>query len=290
MSIVYLNGDYIEAEQAKVSIFDRGFMFADSLYEMIPVYSGRAFCLEQHLQRLRAGLQAIQLAQATASIDWPGIIAQVISRNGGGDQTLYLQISRGVSRQRLHQLPENVVPTLVVLSSPLTNTLRDVAELRGIRAIHCEDIRWQRFDLKTTALIANVLLRQQAVDRQCQEAILIREGQAIEGAASNLFVVLNGTIHTAPKDSQILAGVTRDLLLGLIRQRGLDYQESTVSEAELTGAEEIWMTSSTKEIMPVIELDGKAVGDGGIGPQCQAVTALYLDYKQQWIAAGKSAL
>lgn len=285
--MLYLNGEYIAPQDAKISVFDRGFLFADSLYEVIPVYAGKAFFLDKHLLRLQQGLAAIELSKATATIDWQGIIETVIEKNGGGDQALYLQISRGVSFPRDHDMPKGLSPTVLVSSSPLSRSLTTVSDLVAIAAISREDTRWKRCDLKTTALIANVMLRQEAVNQGCQETILINDGEAIEGAASNLFVVVDGVVHTAAKGPKILAGVTRDLLVELLQSDTIDipFEESAVTQQQLCHATEIWTSSSTKEIRPVTELDGQQVGDGGIGPLCRQLTQHYLARKQQWIAA-----
>lgn len=286
MSIVYLNGHFIPREQAMISVFDRGFMFSDSLYEVIPVFSGHPFCFDRHMERLEAGIEALGMQAGCAGIDWLAIVEQMIDKNGGGNQSIYLQLTRGVGAMRDHTAPREFSPTVFVMSNPLSRTLGSVDDLRAIAAITVEDIRWSRCDIKTTALLANVMLREQALQAGVDEAVLVRDGVALEGAASNLFVVLDRVIYTAPKNRYILAGITRDVIVSALQEKGLpglQFNESALTEEQLLRADEIWLTSSTREIMPISQLNGRAVGNADIGPVCKAICSLYIDEKQRLI-------
>jgi len=275
---VYLNGEFLPESQAHVSVLDRGFIFGDGIYEVIPVYGGKLFRLNEHLSRLQNSLDAIRITNPFSTTEWREILTELIHHNNGGDQSLYLQITRG-SAKRDHALPKNSVPTVFAMSNelkPLANTI--VKE--GVAAITLKDIRWLRCHIKAISLLPNILLRQEALDQDAAEAILIRDGLATEGAASNLFAVIDGVITTPPKGPALLPGITRDLVLELAASNTLPCQEKTISLAELQQADEIWLTSSTKEILSVTQLDGKLVANGKPGPLYQRLLTLYQDYKQ----------
>lgn len=279
MATVYLNGQFMPAEQATVSVLDRGFIFGDGVYEVIPVYGGHLFRFDQHLERLQNSLDAIRLPNPLRAEQWQDMLSQLVQRNGDGDQSLYLQITRGVAK-RDHAIPAQVTPTVFAMSNPLiTPPAEQLAQ--GVAAITMDDIRWQNCHIKAISLLANILLRQQAVDAGTAEAILIREGQATEGAASNLFIVKHNTLITPPKGPLLLPGITRDLILELARANAIEAREATVSRADLAAADEIWLSSSTKEILPVTRLDEQPVGDGLPGPLWQRMLALFQDYKQK---------
>jgi len=275
---VYLNCEFLPESQAHVSVLDRGFIFGDGIYEVIPVYGGKLFRLNEHLSRLQNSLDAIRITNPFSTTEWREILTELIHHNNGGDQSLYLQITRG-SAKRDHALPKNSVPTVFAMSNelkPLANTI--VKE--GVAAITLKDIRWLRCHIKAISLLPNILLRQEALDQDAAEAILIRDGLATEGAASNLFAVIDGVITTPPKGPALLPGITRDLVLELAASNTLPCQEKTISLAELQQADEIWLTSSTKEILSVTQLDGKLVANGKPGPLYQRLLTLYQDYKQ----------
>lgn len=276
-AIVYLNGEFLPADSACVSILDRGFMFGDGVYEVIPAYGGRAFRLEQHLRRLDNSLTAIRLAPPMSHSDWRQRLEELIRRNGGGDLSVYLQVTRGRAA-RNHGFPDDTPPTVVAMCSPLAEipaeTLRN-----GVAAITCEDIRWKYCHIKAIALLPNVLLRQQALDAGAAEAILVRDGNATEGAASNIFVVKDGALITPPNGPYLLPGITRDLIIELARDAGLSCREAAIAAASLAEADEIWLTSSTREIIPVTRLDGEAVGDGRPGAVWRRLHTLFQQYK-----------
>ncbi|MEE8378976.1 MAG: D-amino-acid transaminase [Gammaproteobacteria bacterium] len=275
---VYLNGEFLPESQAHVSVLDRGFIFGDGIYEVIPVYGGRLFRLNEHLSRLQNSLDAIRITNPFNTTEWGEILTELIHRNNDGDQSLYLQITRG-SAKRDHALPKNSVPTVFAMSNEL-KPLATTIVTEGVAAITLDDIRWLRCHIKAISLLPNILLRQEALDQDAAEAILIRDGLATEGAASNLFAVIDGVITTPPKGPTLLPGITRDLVLELAASNTLPCQEKTISLAELQQADEIWLTSSTKEILSVTQLDGKTVANGKPGPLYQQLLTLYQDYKQ----------
>jgi len=275
---VYLNGEFLPAEQAKVSVFDRGFLLGDGIYEVIPAYNGHSFLLAGHLARLQQSLDGISLANPHTAEQWTSIIGELIAINGGGDQSIYLQVTRGVA-PRDHVFPDNVEPTVFLMSNPLKAVPAEWKQ-RGIKAITVDDIRWQNCHIKAISLLPNSLLKQRAKEAGAQEALLIKDGYLTEGAASNAYAVINGTIYTAPKDEKVLPGITRDLVLDLASKAGLPVLEMPVSLERLQQADEIWVSSSTKEVLAVTEVDGHAVNDGNPGPVWKQIDALYQQHKQ----------
>ena len=282
--LVYLNGDFLPPDQAKVSVFDRGFVFADGVYEVIPAYGGRLFRLPQHLTRLDNSLAGIRLSNPLAARGWQTVFTRLVDAGGGVDQSVYLQVTRGQA-ERDHAFPKQITPTVFAYSQALKYP--EPAQLAaGVGAITVPDIRWQRCDIKAIALLPNVLMRQQATEQGAAEAILIRDGLMMEGSASNIFVVLKGTLVPPPKGPFILPGVPRDLALELARAHGMACEERAVTEAELRGADELMLSSSTRELLPITRLDGRPVGSGKPGPLHARLHALYQDYIRDF-RAGK---
>lgn len=277
MGIAYLNGEFLPLEQARVSVLDRGFLFGDGVYEVLPVYGRRLFRLEHHLQRLDQSLAGIRLANPLPAEAWQGLLEEVIARNAEFEQSVYLQITRGAAK-RDHAFPRGVAPTVFAMSNPLAPMPAYVKE-RGVAAIMLEDIRWRYCHIKAIALLPNILLRQQALDVGADEAILIRDGEVTEGAASNVYIVRDGTLTTPPKGPFLLPGVTRDLVLELAAAHDIPCREVPVTRAQLMEADEVWLTSSTKEVLPVTRLDGQPVGDGLPGPLWKRMIELYQGYK-----------
>jgi len=280
VSTVYLNGAFMPLEEAAISPLDRGFIFADGVYEVIPVYNGHLFRLEEHLQRLDLSLAGIRMDSPHDHREWRLILEGLVQNNPAPDQSLYLQITRGVAR-RDHAFPQDTRPTVFAMSSPLAPLPAEIRE-RGVAAITLEDIRWRYCHLKTIALLPNILLRQEALDQDAVEAILIREGEVSEGAASNLFMVHAGRIITPPKGPRLLPGITRDLIVELGQAHDMAVAEESITPIELAQADEIWLTSSTREILPVTRLDGRSVGAGRPGPCWQRMIALYQAYKASY--------
>jgi len=277
---VYLNGAFMPVEEAQVSVLDRGFLFGDGVYEVIPVYAGKPLRLEEHLQRLQQSLDAIQL---DAVEDWPVLVADLIELNGAGNLSVYLQITRGAEAKRDHALPGRTIPTVFMMATPFT-PVQDLDQVSAIKAVTVVDNRWLQCFIKSICLQPNVLLKQQATQAGAQDAILIRDGFVTEAAAANVFVIKDGVIYTAPKNELILGGITRDLVLQLAHATGIEYREEAPSEALLKSADEIWISSSTREIVPVTELDGKPVGNGQKGAVWYNAMQQYQVYKQQLIA------
>ena len=275
-NIVYLNGQWLPANEAKVSAFDRGFIFGDGVYEVIPVYGKRPFRLKQHLDRLKRSCDAIRLTNPCKDTDWKTIIEKLISESDAQDQMVYLQITRGVA-PRDHAFPENVEPTCFAYGKAL-NFPDEKTQSHGVSAITTQDIRWLRCDIKAVALLANVILRQSAVENGAAEAILLRDESLTEGAASNIFIVKDDCIITPPKSELILPGITRDLVVELAHANNLCIEERAVSVEELMTADEVWMTSSTKEILPIVNINNNPVGTGKPGSMHKRVLAIYQDY------------
>lgn len=281
MPIVYLNGEFLPPERATVSVFDRGFIFGDGVYEVIPVFGGRLFRLPHHLSRLEASLAAIRLRNPYTAQQWSAIFMRLIAENGNGDQSIYLQITRGVA-PRDHAFPPNITPTVFAYAQPLKYPSAEQLA-QGVAAITSGDIRWQRCDIKAIALLANALLRQQAIEQGAAEAILVRDGLVTEGAASNIFVVNGDCLVTPPKGPYILPGITRDLVVEIARTKNIACDEKPVSVEALRAADEVWLTSSTKEVLPITRIDGRPVGNGKPGPMHARLFALYREYKQAFI-------
>jgi D-alanine transaminase len=259
---------------------DRGFLFGDGVYEVIPAYGGRLFRLEQHLQRLTRSLQGIRMQNPLPLSQWSALLNRLISQHGKVDQNVYVQVTRGAHEKRDHALPTDIPPTLFAMSQPPT-PLSAPALAQGISAITRDDIRWQMCHIKAVTLLANVLLRAEANDNDAMESILVREGKVTEGAASNLFLVSAELLITPPDGPLLLPGITRDLVLELAESNGIAHAERDIKEAELGIADEIWLTSSTKEIMPVTRLNGNPVGTGRPGRLWGRLYRLFQDYKLQ---------
>jgi len=278
MTTAYLNGSYLPLEDACVPVMDRGFLFGDGVYEVIPVYRGRLFRLAQHLQRLQNSLDGVRIGNPLTVDAWRALLEELVNRNSGSNQAVYLQVTRGVAPKRDHAFPVGVRPTIFAMSNPLPEA-RDISGEQGIHAITLPDIRWQHCNIKAITLLPNIMLRQQAVEADTAEAILIKDGYATEGAASNIFIVRNGVLITPPKGPTLLPGITRDLIIELAADNAVPYREAGISEAELHSAGEIWLTSSTREISPVVRLDDTVVGDGRPGPVWKHMIALFQAYK-----------
>ncbi len=272
---VYLNGDYLPLAEAKISVMDRGFLFGDGIYEVIPSYSGKLFHFSGHMERLENSLSSIRLINPHDHAQWLKILTPLLDENL--DQYIYLQITRGVGSKRDHAFPENITPTVFAMSS----TIVPFADLdAGAKAISVDDSRWELCNVKATTLLANILLRQQAVEKGCAEAILVKEGYVTEGAASNIFAVIDGILITPPKDHAILPGITRDVILELAEHNNIPSSEDIISLDALKTASEIWLTSSTREIIPVVQLDNEMISNGKPGPVWQTMNQLFQAYKK----------
>ena len=278
---IYLNGEFMPIEEACVPVLDRGFIFGDGVYEVIPVYSRRPFRLREHLQRLQHSLDAIRLSNPHGEDEWMRLIGELVELNEEEDQSLYLHVTRGVAR-RDHAFPPGVAPTVFMMSNPLvTSTPELMGSLveSGVAVVSAADNRWLRCDIKAISLLPNVLLRQLAVDAGAAETLLLRDGFLTEGAASNIFVVRDDILLAPPKDHLMLPGITYDVILELAALASLKTEVRRISEQEVRTAQELWLTSSTKEVLAITHLDGQPVADGRPGPWFRQMYRLYQDYK-----------
>ena len=275
--IVYLNGEYLPLAEAKISVLDRGFIYGDGVYELVPVYGREPFRMPQHLARLQRSLDGIRLVNPHAPAEWEAIIRKLVSLQPYDDQGVYFQVTRGVAK-RDHAFPQGVPPTIFMMSNPLPTPSREQVE-RGVAVVTAEDNRWQRCDLKTISLVGNVLMRQLAADAGALETIMFRNGFLTEASASNVLCVIGGTIVAPPKDNLILPGITYDAALEFARDAGLPMEVRPVPRAEALGADELWLSSSTKEVLAITTVDGRPVGDGKPGPVFRKVWQIYQDRK-----------
>jgi len=277
--IVYLNGDFMPLENARVSVLDRGFIFGDSVYEVIPVYSRHPFRLAEHLARLRNSLDAVRLEAPLADAEWTRLIYEIIERNAAEDQAVYLQVTRGVAR-RDHAFPKRVSPTVFMMSSPLSTPSRELVE-KGASTVSANDFRWLRCDIKVTSLLANCLLRQRSVDAEADEVVMFRDGYLTEGSSSNVFAVKAGVLLAPPKNHLVLPGITYDVVLELASAQKIPTEVREVSEDEVRAADELWLTSSSREVLAVTRLDGRPVGDGKPGAVFKVVYKAFQEFKRK---------
>lgn len=265
MATVYLDGQYLADRDARVSINDRGFLFGDSVYEVIPVYNGRSFRLGAHIARLQHSLASTSIECPLAEADWARIIEPLLREQRAAELSVYIQISRGCGEGRDATQMHGLRPTVLARVSPVTLDRARLA--RGIGVALLEDIRWQHCDIKANALLGSLLLRQRATQAGAAEAILLRDGELTEGSSSNVFAVLDGVLRTAPPDRRILRGITREVVIELARAEGMALREQALSRAELGRISELFICSSVREIVPVIAIDGRPVGAAVPGPQ-----------------------
>ena len=277
LPVCYLNGEYLALADARVSPLDRAFLFGDAVYEVIPVYGTRPFRLREHLDRLHRSLSAIRMAAPKTHVQWGEICRELARRNGGGDQYLYLQVTRGAELGRNHAWPAGLAPTIFGFASRLEAPSAALLE-DGVAAITAPDTRWARRDIKSTALLANVLLKKLAADAGAFETIMLERGELTEGSSTTVHVISRGEIHTPPNGHQILPGTTRDVVGELAERVGIVSRSARVTEIELRAASEIWLAFSTRGILPVTRLDGAPVGDGRPGPLFRRMHKAFLDY------------
>jgi D-alanine transaminase len=273
-------------DEARVPVLDRGFIFGDGVYEVVPVYARQPFRIAEHLRRLQYSLDQIRLRNPYSDQEWTRLILELIARCPHDDQGLYLQVTRGVAK-RDHVFPKDAVPTVFMMTNKLSTPTPDMVT-RGVPAITAADNRWLRCDIKSTALLGNVLMRQLAADAGANETIMLRDGQLTEGSASNVFVVIRGVIVTPPKSNLMLPGTTYDVVLELAQQARMPVEVRQVSEAELRGAEEVWVTSATREVLAVTALDGKPVGNGMPGAVFKQMHGLFTEFKQKLAASARA--
>lgn len=277
-TVAWLDGAFLPLAEARVPVLDRGFLFGDAVYEVIPVYGGRPCRMDEHLARLSASLAATAIPEPHDRATWRNLLGRLVEANGGGDLALYLQVTRGVAPKRDHAIAPGLVPTVFAMAMPIAPRPPELGE-RGLAAVIVADSRWARCQIKATTLLANVLHKREATEQDADDALLVRDGHVIEATASNVFAVLDGVAVTPPVDPVMLTGVTRNLVLELAAAGGIETREAPLPVADLARASEVWLTSSTREVSPVTTLDGQPVGDGRPGPQWRRIDALYQEYK-----------
>ncbi len=280
LPVCHLDGRFLPLREARISPLDRGFLFADGVYEVMPVFAGRPFRFGQHFDRLSRSLGELRLPDPHDRAAWRRLVGELIARNGGGDQYLYLQITRGAEYGRNHAPLPALTPTVFAFCAPLPVVPAELLE-HGYACVTAQDIRWARCDIKSLALLANVLLRQLACDVGAQETILLREGILTDASASTVHIVRGHTLVTPPESQWILPGTTRTVVEELATRIGLDWHAAPVTEAELRAADEIWLSAATREVSAVTRLDGRAVGSGQPGPVWQRIRSEFAALKRQ---------
>jgi D-alanine transaminase len=277
MSKVFLNGKLMAMEDAKVPVLDRGFIFGDGVYELVPVYSRVPFRIDEHLARLERSLGEVRIRNPYPRAEWRRHIFELVDAQPFDDQGVYFQVTRGVAK-RDHAFPKNVEPTVFMMSNPLVNPPREQIE-NGASAVSAVDFRWHRCDIKSISLIGNCLLRELSAEAGGAETILFRDGKLTEASASNVFVVKGGVILSPAKGELILSGITYDVIAEIARANAMPLEFRDISEAETRGADELWVSSSSKEVLAIVELDGRKVGDGRPGPVFRRMHQLYQEFK-----------
>lgn len=273
LPICYLNGQYVALAEARISPLDRGFLFADSVYEVLPVFGGRMFRFREHFDRLARSLGEIRTVSPHSHQEWLTLLEELIARNGGGDMYIYVQVTRGMEFARNHAFPVSATPTVFAMASQLP-AMTPAQRAQGLAAITVEDQRWARCDIKATALLPNVLAKQQAVDAGAQEAILIRNDEVMEGASTSIFVVRNGIAATPPNSPRILPGTTRDVAIELARAI-MSVEVRRIGVEELLAADEVWLAAATRDVLPVTSIDGAPIGSGRPGPLWERLSAAF---------------
>lgn len=274
MNTAYVNGEFCSLSDARISIFDRGFLFGDAVYEVLPVYNGQPYFLDRHLARLNLNLEQVKIKPPEC--DWNALIQRLITENNGGNLQVYLHITRGNQGVRKHDIPSSLKPSVIAFT--IHNSYPTQAEKeKGLSALIVEDYRWMRCNIKATSLLANILLNDEAVSSGYDTAILTRDGVITEGSSSNVFMVdKNDIIKTPPLTNYCLPGITRQLAIELINESKLQFSEEAFTTAELFAAKEIWITSTTKEIFPVTRLDDIKINKGVPGEYWNTINQSYL--------------
>ncbi len=287
LPVAWLDGAFVPLAEARISPLDRGFLFGDACYEVLPVYGGRPFLAAEHLARLERSLHELGIPNPRSRGDWLALIVELIERNGGGEMNVYLQVSRGAEAGRNHAIPDGLRPTVFLMASP--PVAEDPKATReGLSAVTLPDPRWKRCDIKSTALLGNVLAKSAAVRAGANEAILIGDGQLREGASTSVLIVRAGRVCAPPYGPEILPGTTRDLCLKLAIQQRIAIEISPVSAAALAAADEILLCFASRGVLPVTRLDGRPVGAGAPGPVWRSLYAAFLEHRRA--LAGTPAL
>ena len=278
MSIAYLDGSYMPIEQAKISPMDRGFLFGDGIYEVVPSYAGKMVGFGPHIARMQNGLAAVGIKLDWSEDNWAELCNRLINENGAGNLGIYLHVSRGADSKRFHAFPDNIAPTVFAYAFEIAPPpVADKALANAYKVSTTRDLRWERCHIKSTALLGNVLHFQHGYERGHDETLLFNANNELtEASACNAFIVKDGKVITPPLDNQLLPGITRHILLDVLRRDGsIAVEERSVSMDEVLNADEVWITSSSKEVAPVTQIDGKAVGNGEVGEVWLAAQTLY---------------
>ncbi|WP_100657216.1 aminotransferase class IV [Alteromonas flava] len=285
MSIAYLNGTYLPLEDARISPLDRGFLFGDGIYEVIPSYAGRIVGGRLHKERLENGLEAIGITVSAPDNEWLTIVQSLLEKNQNtfpsGNIGVYLHVSRGADIKRFHAYPANVTPTVFAFAFEIAASKpADRTQTQGLKVMLQEDLRWRRCHIKSTSLLGNVMHFQQSQEGGVNETILFnQQGYITEASVCNVFAVINNEVVTPPLDNQLLPGITRHLVITSLTAEGIQVHERPIQRDELLNASEVWLTSSSKEIAPVIEIEGKPVGNGKVGGMWERALTCYHAHK-----------
>ncbi len=280
LPLCYLNGEYLPLNEARISPLDRGFLYADAVYEVMPVYGGRPFRFAAHTERLARSLTAISMEDPHTREEWRAILGTLIERNGGGDCYVYWQVTRGAQLGRTHAPLPQIPRTVFAFCAPWPQPPADLFG-KGISCVTATDTRWSRCDIKSTALLANVLLRQLSVDAAAAETIMLRDGELTEASASAVHVVLGGEVLMPPNSRRILPGTTRGAVEELAARAAISCRVQAISEAQLRAADEVWISAATREVQPVTALDGQPIGNGRPGPLWRRVYEEFQRYKRE---------
>jgi len=272
-TLCYLDGAYLPLNQAKVSVLDRGFLFGDGVYDVVPVYGRRLFRFDQHIERLDRSLGKVRMANPHSRDEWLERCRVLIDAYPAEDQTVYLQVTRGVAL-RNHAMPPDIAPTVFMMASPMhrpaTHAVRE-----GVACVTADDFRWERGDIKSISLLGNVLARQVSADVGATETILFRDGLLTEASASNVWIVQSGAVFGVPKGGHVLEGIRYELIRELCAQEGIPFALQPISAAQVHGADELMLSSASKEVLAVTLLDGQPIGEGRPGPIFQRLYSAY---------------
>lgn len=284
MSIVYLNNEFLPMEEAKISPMDRGFLFGDGIYEVIPSYDGKLVGFGPHIERMQEGMAAIGIEFDFSVEQWREVCTTLIEKNGSGNLGIYLHVSRGTDSKRYHAFPEGIAPTVFAFAFEIPEApVADKAKAKALKVSTTQDLRWDRCQIKSTSLLGNVLHYQHGYQQGANETLLYNANHELtEASSSNAYIVKNGAVITPPLDNQILPGITRLMLLDILRNNQIPVEERIVTMDEVLDADEVWVSSSTKEVAPVVEIDGKPVGDGNIGDLWLTAQSLFTEHKYDY--------
>ncbi len=289
LPVCYLNGAFVGVDEARISPFDRGFIFGDGVYEVIPLYNGVSLRMREHLLRLQKSMDLLELVNPHSLDEWERLVATLVEKNGGGDVGVYIQVTRGVAKRDFAP-PKGLTPTVFMMANKLATPARSLYD-KGLRCVSLDDFRWERCQIKSTSLLGAVLLKHEANGHQVDDCVLFRNGHLTESSSSNICAVKDGVILCPPKDNLILGGITYDLMIELARKAGMPLEMRRVSRREVRTADELWLTSSTREVIAITELDGKPVGRGEHagkpGPLFWKMFELFQEYKRGLAASAK---